>query len=78
MYNCGSVTFMLRPKRIFPAMSTHESVRYWNAGWFYHKDMVAPNRLAGLPVFINCAPQVKDSWSEIPDLTQFPDLDHMA
>ncbi|KAM0826953.1 hypothetical protein ACQ4PT_068518 [Festuca glaucescens] len=40
--------------------------------------MVASNRPAGLPVFINCAPQVKDSWSEIPDLTQFPDLDHMA
>jgi hypothetical protein len=31
MVNCGSVTFMLRQKRIFPPMAAHESVRYWNA-----------------------------------------------
>jgi hypothetical protein len=37
MVNCGSMTFMLRPKRIFLPISSHESVRYWNAEWFYIK-----------------------------------------
>jgi hypothetical protein len=73
MYNCRSVTFMLGPKRLFPVMSTHESARYWNAGLFYHKNMVAPGRTAGLPESINSAPQVKDSWTDVPDLTQHPD-----
>ncbi|KAM0828562.1 hypothetical protein ACQ4PT_067463 [Festuca glaucescens] len=39
MCNCGSVTFVLQAKRIFPPMSTHESIRYWNAEWFYIKDL---------------------------------------
>ncbi|KAK1626990.1 hypothetical protein QYE76_001305 [Lolium multiflorum] len=32
MVNCGSMTFMLRPHRMYPPHSSHESVRYWNAG----------------------------------------------
>ncbi|KAK1643336.1 hypothetical protein QYE76_061141 [Lolium multiflorum] len=32
MVNCGSMTFVLRQKRIFLPFSSHESVRYWNAG----------------------------------------------
>ncbi|KAK1614460.1 hypothetical protein QYE76_019977 [Lolium multiflorum] len=38
MLNCGSMTFMLRPGRMYPHDS-HESVRYWNAGWFYEKNV---------------------------------------
>ncbi|KAK1668900.1 hypothetical protein QYE76_057059 [Lolium multiflorum] len=34
MVNCGSMTFMLRPSRMYPPHDSHESVRYWNAGWF--------------------------------------------
>jgi hypothetical protein len=31
MVNYGSMTFMLRPGRMYPPHSPHESVRYWNA-----------------------------------------------
>ncbi|KAK1646871.1 hypothetical protein QYE76_064676 [Lolium multiflorum] len=39
MLNCGSMTFMLRPGRMYPPHDSHESVRYWNAGWFYEKNV---------------------------------------
>ncbi|KAK1666868.1 hypothetical protein QYE76_055027 [Lolium multiflorum] len=39
MLNCGSMTFMLRPGRMYPPHDSHESVRYWNAGWFYVKNV---------------------------------------
>ena len=32
MVNCGSMTFMLRPGRMYPPHDSHESVWYWNAG----------------------------------------------
>jgi hypothetical protein len=39
MVNCGNMTFVLRTKRIFPTLDSHESVWYWNAGWFYVKNI---------------------------------------
>jgi hypothetical protein len=69
---------MLQIKRIFPVVSTQEFVWYWNIRWFYHKDMEASDRNVDLLGFINCAVEPKESWFEILDLTQFPNLDHMA
>ncbi|KAK1604981.1 hypothetical protein QYE76_028654 [Lolium multiflorum] len=42
MLNCGSM-FMLRPGRMYPPHDSHESVRYWNAGWFYEKNASIPD-----------------------------------
>jgi hypothetical protein len=53
MVNCGSMTFMLHPQRMYPPHSSHESVWYWNAGWFYVKNIKVPDVHEGLPKFIN-------------------------
>ncbi|KAK1601004.1 hypothetical protein QYE76_018344 [Lolium multiflorum] len=57
MVNCGSMTFMLRPSRMYPPHDSHESVRYWNAGWFYEKNASVPDVHEGLPQFINEPPE---------------------
>ncbi|XP_051229309.1 uncharacterized protein [Lolium perenne] len=36
------MTFMLRPSRMYPPHDSHESVRYWNAGWFYERNASVP------------------------------------
>jgi hypothetical protein len=56
MVNCGSMTFVLRAKRVFPPLSSHESVRYWNVGWFYIKNDTIPGLHDGLPAFSNNPP----------------------
>ncbi|KAK1686795.1 hypothetical protein QYE76_047643 [Lolium multiflorum] len=63
MVNCGSMTFMLRPSRMYPPHDSHESVRYWNAGWFYEKNASVPDVHKGLPQFINEPPEELASWS---------------
>ncbi|KAK1604648.1 hypothetical protein QYE76_028321 [Lolium multiflorum] len=78
MVNCGSMTFMLRPHRMYPPHSSHESVRYWNAGWFYVKNIVVPDVHEGLPNFINKPQEELASWSFIPALAQFLELDKAA
>ncbi|KAK1604681.1 hypothetical protein QYE76_028354 [Lolium multiflorum] len=78
MVNYGSMTFVLRPKRIFPPISSHEYVRYWNAGWFYIKNEIVPDHPHGLPVFINNPLVKKDSWIYIPNLAQHPEMEKMA
>ncbi|KAK1602580.1 hypothetical protein QYE76_037574 [Lolium multiflorum] len=35
---CGSITFMIRPGRVYPHTDRHESARYWSGGFFYLKD----------------------------------------
>ncbi|KAK1645017.1 hypothetical protein QYE76_062822 [Lolium multiflorum] len=50
MLNCGSMTFMLRPGRMYPPHDSHESVRYWNAGWFYEKNVSVPEIHDGLQI----------------------------
>ncbi|KAK1677097.1 hypothetical protein QYE76_037945 [Lolium multiflorum] len=57
MVNCGSMTFMLRPGRMYPPHDSHESVRYWNAGWFYEKNASVPDIHDGLPKFVNEPPK---------------------
>ncbi|KAK1685951.1 hypothetical protein QYE76_046799 [Lolium multiflorum] len=78
MVNCGSMTFMLRPGRMYPPHSSHESVRYWNTGWFYVKNIKVPEVHDGLPKFANEPPEELDSWSLIPALAQYPELNKAA
>ncbi|KAK1602361.1 hypothetical protein QYE76_016402 [Lolium multiflorum] len=78
MVNCGSMTFMLRPGRMYPPHDSHESVRYWNAGWFYEKNASVPNVHEGLPKFVNEPPEELASWSFVPSLAQTPILEKAA
>lgn len=78
MVNCGSMTFVLRPRRVFTTLASHESVRYWNAGWFYVKNISVPGVHDGLPAFVNKPPEELPSWSFIPALAQHPELDKMV
>ncbi|KAK1626675.1 hypothetical protein QYE76_000990 [Lolium multiflorum] len=78
MVNCGSMTFMLRPGRMYPPHDSHESVRYWNAGWFYEKNISISNVHDGLPKFKNQPPEELASWSFIPTLAQTPILEKAA
>ncbi|KAK1683758.1 hypothetical protein QYE76_044606 [Lolium multiflorum] len=75
MLNCGSMMFMLRSGRMYPPHDSHESVRYWNAGWFYVKNASVPNIHDGLPPFSNTPPEELVSWSFIPTLAQTPILE---
>jgi hypothetical protein len=78
MVNCDSMTFVFRTKRVFPALSSHESVRYWNARWFYLKNVTVPGCHDGLPAFNNNPLEELASWSFIPNLAQHPELEKMA
>ncbi|KAK1647367.1 hypothetical protein QYE76_065172 [Lolium multiflorum] len=78
MLNCGSMTFMLRSGRMYPPHDSHESVLYWNAGWFYVKNSSVPNVHDGLPAFNNNPPEELTSWSFIPSLAQTPILEKAA
>ncbi|KAK1683919.1 hypothetical protein QYE76_044767 [Lolium multiflorum] len=78
MLNCGSMTFMLRPGRMYPPHDSHESVRYWNAGWFYEKNISVPEIHDGLPKFNNEPPEELASWSFIPSLSLTPILEDSA
>ncbi|KAK1614671.1 hypothetical protein QYE76_020188 [Lolium multiflorum] len=78
MLNCGSMTFMLRPGHMYPPHDSHESVRYWNAGWFYEKNVSVPEIHDGLPKFNNEPPEELASWSFIPSLSLTPILEKAA
>jgi hypothetical protein len=39
---CGSVTFIIRPGRVYPPTDRHKSARYWSGGFFYLKDVSDP------------------------------------
>ena len=78
MLNCGSMTFMLRSGRMYPPHDSHESVRYWNAGWFYVKNAPVPSVHDGLPPFSNTPPDELASWSFIPTLAHTPILEKAA
>ncbi|KAK1619735.1 hypothetical protein QYE76_025252 [Lolium multiflorum] len=72
------MTFMLRPGRMYPPHDSHESVRYWNAGWFYEKNVPVPEIHDGLPKFNNEPPEELASWSFIPPLSLTPILEKAA
>ncbi|KAK1685482.1 hypothetical protein QYE76_046330 [Lolium multiflorum] len=52
---CGSITFMIRPGRVYPHTDRHESARYWSGGFFYLKDVSDP-RAQGNAAFKNRPP----------------------
>ncbi|KAK1686693.1 hypothetical protein QYE76_047541 [Lolium multiflorum] len=70
MVNCGSMTFMLRPGRMYPPHDSHESVWYWNARWFYEKNITVLGVHEGLPTFVNEPPEERDSWSQLNTLAE--------
>ncbi|KAK1574218.1 hypothetical protein QYE76_016815 [Lolium multiflorum] len=71
---CGSITFMLRPGRVYPPTDRHESARYWSAGFFYLKDVSDPASEKKLPAFKNCPAVELPSWTHCPHFSDSPQL----
>ncbi|KAK1685691.1 hypothetical protein QYE76_046539 [Lolium multiflorum] len=71
---CGSITFMLRPGRVYPPTDRHESARYWSGGFFYLKDVSDPASEKKLPPFKNCPATELPSWTHCPHFSDSPQL----
>ncbi|KAK1620394.1 hypothetical protein QYE76_025911 [Lolium multiflorum] len=69
---CGSITFMIRPGRVYPHTDRHESARYWSGGFFYLKDVSDPASTRKLPPFKNCPATELPAWSHCPHLSDSP------
>ncbi|KAK1645879.1 hypothetical protein QYE76_063684 [Lolium multiflorum] len=67
---CGSITFMIRPGRVYPHTDRHESARYWSGGFFYLKDVSDPASERKLPPFKNCPATELPAWSHCPHLSE--------
>ncbi|KAK1696929.1 hypothetical protein QYE76_013626 [Lolium multiflorum] len=67
---CGSITFMIRPGRVYPHTDRHESARYWSGGFFYLKDVSDPASARKLPPFKNCPATELPAWSHCPHLSE--------
>ncbi|KAK1668551.1 hypothetical protein QYE76_056710 [Lolium multiflorum] len=63
---CGSITFMLRPGRVYPHTDRHESARYWSGGFFYLKDVSDPASKRTLPPFKNSPASETPAWTQCP------------
>ncbi|KAK1680446.1 hypothetical protein QYE76_041294 [Lolium multiflorum] len=63
---------------MYPPHDSHESVRYWNAGWFYEKNVSVPEIHDSLPKFNNEPPEELASWSFVPSLALTPILEKAA
>ncbi|KAK1643431.1 hypothetical protein QYE76_061236 [Lolium multiflorum] len=71
---CGSITFMLRPDRVYPHTDHHESARYWSGGFFYLKDVSDPASDRKLPIFKNNPASETPAWTQCPHLSDSPQL----
>ncbi|KAK1692730.1 hypothetical protein QYE76_009427 [Lolium multiflorum] len=71
MLNCGSMTFMLRPGRMYPPHDSHESVRTGTPDGSMRRTC-RPEIHDGLPKFNNEPPEELASWSFIPPLSLTP------
>lgn len=71
---CGSITFKLRPDRVYPHTDRHESVRYWSGGFFYLKDVSDPASPKMLPEFKDGPASETPAWSQCPHLSESPQL----
>ncbi|KAK1619759.1 hypothetical protein QYE76_025276 [Lolium multiflorum] len=71
---CGSITFMIRPGRVYPPTDRHESARYWSGGFFYLKVVSDPASTRKLPPFKNCPATELPAWSYCPHLYESPQL----
>ncbi|KAK1600776.1 hypothetical protein QYE76_017987 [Lolium multiflorum] len=72
---CGSVTFIIRPGRVYPPTDRHESARYWSGGFFYLKDVSDPASDKKLPPFKNCPATELPSWALLPPLLRLASAD---
>ncbi|KAK1696519.1 hypothetical protein QYE76_013216 [Lolium multiflorum] len=71
---CGSITFMLRPGRVYPHTDRHESARYWSGGFFYLKDVSDPAGDRKLPLFKNSPASETPAWTQCPHFSDSPQL----
>ena len=71
---CGSITFKLRPGRVYPHTDRRESVRYWSGGFFYLKDVSDPASPKMLPEFKDGPASETPAWSQCPHLSESPQL----
>ncbi|KAK1648634.1 hypothetical protein QYE76_066439 [Lolium multiflorum] len=71
---CGSITFKLRPGRIYPRTDRHESVRYWSGGFFYLKDVSDPASSKVLPEFKDGPASETSAWTQCPHLSESTQL----
>jgi hypothetical protein len=53
---------------MYPSPPSHEFAQYWNAGWFYVKNISFLDVHDGLPPFANNPPEELASLSFIPTL----------
>ncbi|KAK1664399.1 hypothetical protein QYE76_052558 [Lolium multiflorum] len=67
---CGTITFMIRPGRVYPHTDRHESTRYWSGGFFYLKDVSDPANARKLPPFKNCPATELPTWSHCPHISE--------
>ncbi|KAK1626886.1 hypothetical protein QYE76_001201 [Lolium multiflorum] len=67
---CGTITFMIRPGRVYPHTDRHESARYWSGGFFYLKDVSDPANARKLPPFKNCPATELPTWSHCPHISE--------
>ena len=68
----SSITLKIRENRIFPFITPHQSVRFWNGFFFYCKDQAAPGKTQGLPPFQDIVPDEVESWNMSTDISGNP------
>ncbi|KAK1677052.1 hypothetical protein QYE76_037900 [Lolium multiflorum] len=71
---CGTITFKLRPGRIYPHTDRHESARYWSGGFFYLKDVSDPASARVLPAFKDGPASETQAWTQCPHLSESPQM----
>ncbi|KAK1649191.1 hypothetical protein QYE76_066996 [Lolium multiflorum] len=69
---CGSITFKLRPDRVYPHTDRHESVR--SIGFFYVKDVSDPASSKTLPEFKDGPASETPAWTKCPHISETPQL----
>ncbi|KAK1666404.1 hypothetical protein QYE76_054563 [Lolium multiflorum] len=71
--NCVSITFKIRPGRIYPHTDRHESVRF-----FYLKDVADPASPKTLSAFKDGPASETSAWTTCPDISESPALVRMV
>ncbi|KAK1683245.1 hypothetical protein QYE76_044093 [Lolium multiflorum] len=70
---CGSITFKIRPNRVYPHTDRHESFRYWSGEFFYVKDVSDPASSKTLPNS-RMRPQRDPRLDQVPHISESPQL----
>ncbi|KAK1691749.1 hypothetical protein QYE76_008446 [Lolium multiflorum] len=71
---CGTITFKLRPGRVYPPTDRHESARYWSGGFFYLKDVSDPASARVLSAFKDGPASETPGWTQCPHLSESTQL----